>query len=84
MKRDGAREPPAHFGGLVVGGGDVACSFGQPRDSVGGEDGETLDTDDGMRDDWLRRNQEMVGDGLRVLAVAERQSRTRARIRTTG
>ncbi len=39
---------------------------------VGGQDGDPSDIDDGTREEWLRRNQDMAGDGLRVLAVAEK------------
>ncbi len=39
---------------------------------VGGPGGEELDIDDRVRDEWLQRNQDMAGDGLRILAVAEK------------
>ncbi len=39
---------------------------------VGGADGEPSEMDDAIRDEWVRRNQDMAGDGLRVLAVAEK------------
>ena len=39
---------------------------------VGEQDGETTAMDDEVREHWLQRNQDMAGDGLRVLAVAEK------------
>lgn len=40
---------------------------------VGCEDGADGDLDDDGREEWLRRNEAMARDGLRVLAVAERK-----------
>jgi Ca2+-transporting ATPase len=38
------------------------------------EDGEEKELDDAGRDAWLERNETLAGDGLRVLAVAEKRA----------